>query len=386
LIKSGSLASKKDKMKSLFKWPQVSAFRLARHHLVDQNQTNLITVCQNVCGVQAQLMAAAEMQLWTRRHDLTQRDIHSALWKSRALVKTSLMRQTLHLIPATEFSIYISALKKSRLEALLRVMSRFGITPKEVEALNQALLEALDAGPKTRPELIQQIMPKVAKKLRAYFKLAWNIQLFRAALVKGLICYGPEQNNKPTFIRVDHWLPKQKRVSDQQAKQALLCCYLRAYAPATARDFSKWTGMTMQEVKPVWESMQEELVAISVENKKGWLLREDYDELTNSSLDDQTLRLLPHFDPYLLGHAEKDHLVDAAHYKRVYRNQGWISPVVLLNGRIVGVWSYHRAGTRLCLEIEPFAKFSKSIRRKIEEEAAGLGDFLETSWEIKFNE
>ncbi|MDZ7344701.1 MAG: winged helix DNA-binding domain-containing protein [candidate division KSB1 bacterium] len=326
------------------------------------------------------------MQLWARQHELNRTDIHSALWKNRTLVKTSLMRQTLHLIPATEFSIYINALKTSRLEALWRIMSKVGITQKEVNALNELLVDALDAGPKTKPELIQQIMPKVGKKLRAYWGLVWSIQFFRAALVEGLICYGPEQNNKPTFIRVDHWLPKQRKISEQEAKQALLRRYLRAYGPATVHDFSKWTGMSTKEAKAVWESRQEELVEVSAEHKRAWLLREDDDELTNSSLDDQILRLLPHFDPYLLGHAEKDHLVDSIHYKRVYRNQGWISPVVLLNGRVIGVWSYRRGRKRSYLEIEPFEKFSKSIRRKVEEEAAGLGDFLETLWEIKFNQ
>jgi len=37
------------------------------------------------------------------------------------------------------------------------------------------------------------------------------------------------------------------------------------------------------------------------------------------------------------------------------------------------------------LEIQPFENFSRSIHRKIQEEAASLGDFLETSWEIKFS-
>jgi hypothetical protein len=37
----------------------------------------------------------------------------------------------------------------------------------------------------------------------------------------------------------------------------------------------------------------------------------------------------------------------------------------------------------LSLRIEPFEKFPKIIHTKIEEEAAGLGSFLETSWEVK---
>ena len=93
-----------------------------------------------------------------------------------------------------------------------------------------------------------------------------------------------------------------------------------------------------------------------------------------------------YFDPYLLGHAEKDHLVDGPYYKRVYRNQGWISPVVLWNGKAIGTWSSARRGKRLSLQIEPFEKFSRMMRARIEEEAAGWGSFLETPWEIQFGQ
>jgi uncharacterized protein YcaQ len=370
-------------MKPFFKWPQIAAFRLTRHHFVDQNRTKLITICQNVCGIQAQLMAAAEMALWARRHDLTRAEIRSALWGSRTLVKTSLMRQTLHLIPAADFHIYISALKRSRVEALRRIMSRFGITPKDTDALTESILEALRSGPLTQLELTEQIMPKAGKKLKTYMEHAWSIQLFRLALIEGLICYGTERGNKTTFVRVDRWLPKQSEVDEREARQILLRRYLRAYGPATLRDFSKWAGISMQEAKPVWESLADELVEVDIENKKAHVLRADYGQLANSFLDDQIVRLLPHFDPYMLGHAEKDHLVDSANYKRVYRNQGWISPVILLNGRVIGAWSCARRGKRWSLEIELFEKLAKIIRNKIEAEAAGVRNFLESLQEIK---
>jgi len=79
-------------------------------------------------------------------------------------------------------------------------------------------------------------------------------------------------------------------------------------------------------------------------------------------------------------------LVDSPYYKRVYRNQGWISPVVLWNGKAIGTWSSARRGKRLSLQIEPFEKFSRMMRARIEEEAAGWGSFLETPWEIQFGQ
>lgn len=328
---------------------------------------------------------AAELQLWARIDGLARRDIHSELWGSRRLVKTSCMRHTLHLIPAAEFFVYINALKPSRIREMRRIMSRYGVTQKDADAVTEAVTEELATGPMSRRELTERILlqSKMGKKARAWFEQSWW-GVIRQAMVEGLICYGPERGQTATFVRVDQWLRKQKSVPEREAQQTLLRRYLSGYGPATLADFRRWSGILGAELTEIWGSLEKELIEISVEGKKAFLLRKDYDQLAQSSFDAPLLQLLPHFDPYLLGHSEKGHLVSPTQYKRVYRKAGWISPVVLLNGRVVGVWSYTRGGKRLSLKVEPFERFSKTIRARIEEKAASLGDFLETSWEIKF--
>ena len=82
-----------------FSAEQIHAFRLRRHHLLDQSGKDLVTICRDVCGVQAQIMSAAQLQLWARNHAITPAIVNDALLNSRTLVKTSLMRQTLHWFP-----------------------------------------------------------------------------------------------------------------------------------------------------------------------------------------------------------------------------------------------------------------------------------------------
>jgi hypothetical protein len=365
---------------------QIAAFRLTRHHFTGRRPADLVAVARNVCGIQAQVMSAAQMALWARAHDVTKEDIHSARLQSRTLVRTSCMRQTLHLIPGADFSIYISALKRSRCTALMRVMSRFGITRKDVEGLNEAVVGALGGGPLTQGELIERVAPVVGKNMRAWMERVWGVTVFRPALVDGLICYGPDRGREVTFVRVDQWMAGQKAVPEGEAKQVLFRRYLGTYGPATLQDFSRWAGIPMAEARPVRESLEDELVEVPLGDKSGVLLRKDRDALANSRLGEEHLRLLPGFDPYLLGHAEKDHLVESSHYKRVYRNQGWISPVVLHNGRVIGVWSSTRRGKRPSLAVELFGKSSKKIRGEIENEAASLGAFLRTQWDISFTQ
>jgi uncharacterized protein YcaQ len=363
----------------------VASFRLRRHHLLDEPPQNqdVVTICRDMCGVQAQVMSAAYLQLWTRNHAITRAEIENALWKTRTLVKTSLMRQTLHLIPTDEFPLYIAALRPSRFAQAMRVMDRCGITRDESEALILLIMKTLSAGPLSRPAIAAAIRPKASKRVRFWMENSWS--LVRLPVAEGLVCYGRGEGNAIVFIRTDHWLPKLKleRMSTTEAQCALLRKYLRAYGPATLNDFSHWAGIPMQEVKTLRTLLESEMVEIPGDKRNCLLLREDLEILNSSAAADASIRLLPIFDSYLLAHREKDHLLSAKHYKRVYRNQGWISPVVLIDGAIAGVWSHQLQGKRLLVKIEPFGKLSKAERAGIEREAESLALYYQSGLELQ---
>jgi len=364
----------------------VASFRLRRHHLLEDSaqKQDAVTICRDMCGVQAQIMSAAYLQLWTRNHAITRPEIDSALWKTRTLVKTSLMRQTLHLIPTDEFPLYIAALRPSRFAQAMRVMERCGITRDESEALIALIMETLSAGPLSRPAIAAAIRPKASKQVRFWMENSWS--LVRLPVAEGLICYGRGEGNEIVFIRTDHWLPKLKLklMPTTEAQCALLRKYLRAYGPATLTDFSHWAGIPLRELKPLPALLESELAEAPGGKKNRLLLREDVAALTGRRSANPSIRLLPNFDSYLLAHREKDHLLSAQHYKRVYRNQGWISPVVLINGVITGVWSHKVHGKRLLVNIEPFGKLTKTERAGIEREAESLALYHDASLELKF--
>jgi uncharacterized protein YcaQ len=369
--------------------PQIRAdaianFRLRRHHLLNDPPSDAVTISRDMCGVQAQVMSAAYLQLWTRNHAVTRAQIESLLWKSRTLVKTSLMRQTLHLIPTDEFAIYISALRPTRFAQAMRVMDRCGITRDESEALIPRIMDILSAGPLRRPAIAAALRPKASKRVRFWMEHSWS--LVRLPVAEGLVCYGRGEGNEIVFIRTDHWLPKLKAelLPATQAQCTLFRKYLRAYGPATLTDFSHWAGISMQEVNPLRAFLEPELEEIPGEKKSRFLLREDVAVLNNSSAAKASIRLLPNFDSYLLAHREKDHLLTPKHYKRVYRNQGWISPVVLINGAVAGIWSHKLQNKKLLVNIEPFGKLSRADRVGIEREAESLAIFFESKLEFQF--
>ena len=360
---------------------EIARFRLARNHLLNNSSPDPVTICRKICGAQAQIMAAAYLQLWARNHSLTRTEIQDALWKNKTLIKSHLMRQTLHLIPTDEFPLYIAALKSNRVADALRIMARFHITPEEADDLTGLILDALASGPLDRASIGAAVRLKVSKRIREWMGKVWSI--VRVPMAEGLVCYGPGEDNEVKLVRVDQWIKKQKPVEEQAARASLLRKYLSAYGPATLQDFAKWAGISMVHVKPLREVLSAELVEVKLEESQCLLLQDDRAALRSSAVAG-TVRLLPLFDPFLLAHAQKDHLIARSHYKRVWRNQGWISAVVLVDGEIVGTWTHDLRGSRVAVTVEGFKKLPPRVRRSIEQEAASLAAFMKASPEVVF--
>jgi hypothetical protein len=347
-------------------WNQVAAFRLLRQQLAGGEKRTPAELARELNGVQAQVLNAAELSLRVRAENIAAQDVRTALWRDRSLVRTSAMRQTLHLLPASDFPLYISALRQSRMAALMRVISRFGIHAREVEAFNEAAVAVLKSGPRTQRDLVAELRKQSGKKVRAWIDKVWSP--LRPAMVEGLICYGEDQGREPALVRTDQWLGRFKPMAEEQAKQTLLERYLKVYGPATAKDFAYWSGMPVKEAASVWTSLADRMIGVSLEGQGLFILTEDLKVLRESQLPEPVVRLLPHFDVYLLAHAGKDHLVEPRYYKRVFRSQWWISPVVLLNGKIIGTWARVGSKKGTAIKTELFGRIVGPARLRLAEE------------------
>ena len=96
------------------------------------------------------------------------------------------------------------------------------------------------------------------------------------------------------------------------------------------------------------------------------------------------MRLLPAFDQYdVAAPRDREAVLSGALKGRVYRPQGWLLPVLLVDGRMEGVWQHEHRGDRLVVGIEPFARQPDWVRRAGEEAerlARFVGGGLELVW------
>lgn len=354
-------------------WADVHRFRLARHHLITRApKSELATVVGDIGGAQAQVMSFAELQIAVRV-DCTPEDIREALWRRKTLVKTWLMRGTLHLARSTDLPVYTGVLGAHTLRNVNAWLKYLKLTEPQMDNLFERIGGALDGTPVTREELIAVVGRGQTAHVRQILKSGWG-GLLKPAARRGWLCFGPNRGQSVTFVRPQNWLNEWRELEPQAASAELARRYMRAYGPATRKDFARWMGMFPGADRAAWAALEKELIDVSVEGLTAQMLAADLKSIRSSS-GRESVQLLPGFDPYLMGHATRDHLFDPVHRWKVSRVAGWISPVVLVDGRVVGVWTHAVTKGKLRLEITPFAP----LKPRVIKEAGARAEIITTA-------
>jgi hypothetical protein len=162
--------------------------------------------------------------------------------------------------------------------------------------------------------------------------------------------------------------------------------HLAVYGPASRESFARWFGMSSAaQAGRLIAGLGDEVAPVSVEGAAGWMLAADVAPAAAAQPGGH-VALLPAFDQYVVAAPRADSPALAEDQRgRVYRPQGWLSPVLLVDGRIEGVWRHERRAGTLTVEIEPFGDPGEEVRAGAEAQARRLlayfaDDELELSW------
>lgn len=142
--------------------------------------------------------------------------------------------------------------------------------------------------------------------------------------------------------------------------------YLRLLGPATPKHVADYLEAPVREVKTRWPS---DAVEVSVDGQTRWLLVGDKDQLVAAPTE--TTRLLGPFDLFLQAKDRSLLVQDPARAKALWPMLGRPG-AVLVDGEIVGMWRPRKSGTRLRVQIEPWAEVTASVRAAITEQAERL--------------
>jgi hypothetical protein len=367
-------------------WPQVLAWRLRQQHLAKPApRDQMLDVVSNICGLQAQVMSAAALALSARVEGITADDVAEALWKQRTLVKLWIMRGTLHLLPASDLALYVAAISTTHRYHLRKTwLEYFRLSREEMIAFVEAANSILSDKPMTRAEFSTAIVAHTgAVGMSELLRSGWGSG-FKPASYNGYLCFGPSQGSNVTFVHPRHWLGDWQAVDETDALREVVRRYLHAYAPATTGEFALWWGVNKTDATKMFALISDEIVEVAVEGWKGWALAADVPHMEKAG-SATNVRLLPNFDTYTFTANRGISAILAPERKaRVYRVAGWISPVLLVNGVIAGVWQYKQQRDKISVQVEPFSGLSGEVEALVAAEAERIGRFFGSPSELTY--
>ena len=314
------------------------------------------------------MQASAELQLAARVDGITQQDVRDALWRDRTLVKAWTLRGTLHLHPADELALWLTARRAlssepRELEAWPDpkgvVHPRVGVD--ELAEIQAAVWDAFDGRALLREELATEVVRRVGKKHEG--RLRSGFAFFTDQLVQG-----PPQGSKITLARPDQWIDGWRPVDEGAALREVLRRYLWAYGPARPGDFRGWFGDVPFDALDLEE--------VDVESHRAFVLAGD----TDFPDPQKSVRLLPEYDVYVMGFRERDHLVPervreqvAAHGRGRYEGPAGVR-FMLVDGVTAGLWERKKSAKRVEIRVAPARRSRRAdLEREVERYAAFLG-------------
>lgn len=322
-------------------WDQVFAWRMRRQFVDPRDGDDAVTIARRLCGVQAQVTSAAETAVALRRSSGEPGAVVAALNEGR-LIKTWAMRGTLHALTPDLAPSVLSVMASARTWEKPAWTKVSGATPEDVTALVAAVREILDGAVLTRDELVSAILAEPRfHPMEEHLRSGWGSMLKPLAW-QGALCHGPAQGTSVTFASPAQVIPGWSGIPDPDAAApAVIAAYLGAYGPSTPETFNAWMFrgfLSKKTVRRWFSDLGDRLTEVDVEGRSGFVLTEHAGELA-ATKPAQSVRLLGPFDQYVLGPGTNDTvLLPGDHRAKVSRAAGWISPLVLVDGRITGTW------------------------------------------------
>jgi hypothetical protein len=319
----------------------------ARQLLLERARIAPAEAIGRLTPLQGQHPPAPYIALAARLDGFARADLEAAV-DARTVVKTTLMRNTLHLAAADDYPAYAQLARQAQMRAWRKTYAHLD-EEKVVAELGTWL-----ADPRTNTEIRARIKEYDGVPDTSYGPIIFARSLLPLVQLPPAGHWGDPRRSQ--FV-----LDPRPRPSPEEASAHVLARYLAAFGPASRRDAAAWAGVAQRDF--AWDRLE----LVSYRDEQGTELLDLPGQPLPPASTPLPVRLLAHWDQPLLAYQARERILPAELAPLRLTLAG--SPTVTVGGRVAASWKLERRGKRARLAVTPHADLSRADREAIREEA-----------------
>lgn len=345
----------------------IIAHRLVRHQIAETSFTQPEEIIAYYGAMQAQDWSMAKWALGLRLPHLREKDVDDQ-FNSGKILRTHMLRPTWHIVSPKDIR-WMQKLTSPRVHQFNKTYyQKFDLGPKEfskTEGILQKVLQGKNY--LTRDELKTSFEKNRIKT----DPLSLALILMHAEL-EALICSGPRKGKQFTYALLDEMIPAAKEISTEAALKKLAHLYFISRGPATIKDFSWWSGLTMKDAKSGVEMLDKSFVKEVIEGQEYIFKPMSIPDLKGK----QTTFLIPDYDEYGISYKDRS----------LYHHPKWKETEAMTNadyfhaiavdGYFGGTWSKKTIKNKIIAEIQPFVSLSAKQMKSVEKAQLVFNSFF----------
>ena len=340
---------------------------LARQLLLDRAAWSPLDAVEHLVGLQAQVPRDPYVALWSRLDGFRPESL-SLLLGDRAVVRTTVMRATLHLVSADD-CLTLRPLMQPVLDAELARHPEFAphLAGVDLEPVLAHARELLAERPLSGKELRAGLAERFPGPDPAALAYACRCKLPLVQVPpRGLW----RRSAQVTTTTAETWLGRP--LATRPRLDDVVLRYLAALGPATVADVTTWCRLT--GMREVVERLRPRLVTFRDSSGRELL---DLPDAPRPDPDTPApTRFLPEYDNVLLSHADRSRFASGAARAAAGGPSGRVLGTVLHDGAVSAVWRDEREGDGVTVVVTPIVRLTKRATSSIEAEGRRLARFL----------
>jgi hypothetical protein len=219
----------------------------------------------------------------------------------------------------------------------------------------------------TREELVNKLNNS---KIKTDENRASHIML-RAEL-DGLVCSGVMKGKQQTYALLDERVSKKTILKREEALSELTFRYFNSHGPATIQDFAWWSGLSGRDTKLGIELTKSQLTSEKLNNQTYYFAF----SFSIPKTYKESIYFLPAYDEFIISYKDRSASIDFANQAKAISTNGIFRPVIIVNGKVVGIWSRTIKKNKVMIETTYFQSPAKSLEPKIKNALTQFEDFL----------